>query len=95
MGREGFFLSFRRGFVRLYPEVFKEADDARDGTNGGPKSISDSFHSKYGWLTWIDQLASGDKLKWDSVTRLSAGAFCLRIEYLIDEQRMHDHLSKS
>lgn len=83
-----FFLDFTKRLAEDYPTIFKGE------SNGGGES---SFGSKWGWYIAIDQIAGGDRTKYDYiVTQLSIDEFLTHMVYLQDKAKEEERqLNKS
>jgi len=63
----GFFLSFRDGIIKSYPELYTV--NVEEGQQHNVSS-QDSFGTKWGWYQSIYALSQGDVRRFDEITKL-------------------------
>jgi hypothetical protein len=71
-----FFLQFKQGVIREYPELFEEGS-----TQSNEYSSFANFGNKWGWYQSIYGLAKGDVTKFDDVTRLNVHTCLLYLAF--------------
>ena len=81
-----FFLDFTKRLAEDYPTIF------RGESNGESEN---GFGSKWGWYIAIDQIAGGDRLKFnDIITKLTIDEFLTHMVYLQDKAKEEERQLK-
>lgn len=84
-----FFLSFRNQLAQNFPALFTE------GSGDEPTfDLQTQFGRKWGWYGAINQIAGGDLLKFEEVTRLPARTCLTYLEYELDKNQVEKSLMK-
>ena len=85
-------MQFREGLIRSFPEFYDKGDEQDTGRIGATQE--QVFNQKWGWFTAFIQLAKGDFLRVEQVTKLTIYQALTYLAYMVDEKKMQAQKAK-